>query len=158
MLHEQFNGYVVLSRYSSVYAAAIKKHLAAGTFSHKFSSLLKKYGHANTPAQTVVRVVFYPSKLIIIAIKEDVLQIIQSITYSTAEDALYNIMHICAEYGIATDSTAIIASGLINTGSSLYDTLYRYLENFELEKGTENTFAATGFAEHPPHYFLHFIQ
>jgi len=158
LLHEPFKEYVILSRYPAKYANAIRRHLAAGPFSHKFSSLLKRYTKISAAGETSVRIVFYPSRFIITATESGVLQIIQCIQYSTAEDVLYSIMHICNEYGFALETTPVIASGFINSGSTLHDTLYRYLENFEIEKSGDATFAAEGFAEHPHQYFLPFIQ
>ena len=158
LMHEHFKEYVVVSRYPIDYAKAIKKHLASGPYSHKFHSVLKKYFGNDTGVVNAVRVIFYPSRLILAAIKGGELQIIQCLEYSTAEDALYNIIHVCGLYNIPFETTPVIASGFINTGSSLYDTLYRYLPNFEIEKSPENAFAAEGFTEHPPQYFLPFIQ
>jgi len=158
ILKEHFKGYIILSRYSSSYADAVKKHLASGPFSHKFSFLIEKYTRQAGENADIIRVVFYPEKLIIIVVKNGILQIVQSISYSTAEDVLYNIVHICNEYGIDLATTSVVLSGLINTGSALFDTLYKYIENVEIEKSAPNTFAAEGFAEHPAQYFLPFIQ
>jgi hypothetical protein len=158
LLQERFKDYVVLSRYPKAYANAITKHLASGPQSHKFSSLLNKYYDTAAITENGIRVVFYPSRLILAALKSSDLQIIQCMEYSTAEDALYGIMQVCDLYNIPLETTPVVASGFINTGSSLYDTLYRYLPNFEIEKAPDNAFAAEGFAEHPPQYFLSFIQ
>lgn len=158
LLEEHFEKYIILSRYSDAYAAAIQKHLATGSFSHKFSALLKKYSGADRDAKTVVRMVFYPGRFIIIIIKNRVLQIIQCIPYSTAEDVLYSVLHMCSSYGIVLDATPVIVCGLINTGSPLLETLLKYIENVEIEKSPQDVFGAGGFADHPPQYFLPYIQ
>jgi len=157
-LQEHFDNYVVLSRHATAYADAIKKHLATGPHTHKFSFLLKKYGPANGEKSDFIRAVFYPEKLIIIAFKQGELQLVQSVGYSTAEDVLYLIMNVGGEYGIDLSTTRVVLSGLINAGSVLFDTLYKYIEHVDIEKSTENNFNAPGFAEHPAQYFLPFIQ
>ncbi len=157
-VEENFGRYVLLSRHPTAYADAIKKHLATGPSTHKFSFLLKKYAPANGEKIDLVRAVFYPEKLIIIAFKQNELQLIQSIQYSTAEDVLYLIMKISGDYGLDLSTIPVVLSGLINAGSVLFDTLYKYIEHVEIEKSPENTFNAPGFAEHPAQYFLPFIQ
>lgn len=158
LLEEHYKEYSVVSKHPTAYAAAVKKHLAVGPLSHKFTTLLKKHSNYTPALPTVARVVFYPQRLIILVVKNDVLQIVQSIDFSTAEDALYSIMHICTQCGVDANTTPVIASGLINAGSSLHDILHRYIEHFEIEQSPDAAFAAEGFAEHPRHYFLPFIQ
>ncbi len=150
--------YVILSRQAG-YADLFKKTFAAKSFSHKFFKLLQKYtGHTGYENDNRVYAVFYPAHFILTVVKDNALQMIRSIDYSTSEDALYSIIHICNEHDMHLNTTDITASGLIDTTSNLYNTLYSYLEKFALQKSNPAVFDADGFAEYPAHYFLPFIQ
>jgi len=156
-------GQVIVTRQPANYIGALHNHFTGITFTHKFCVLLKKYlGTANEgneqPASNSLHIIFYPSHFILTAIKNNALQIIRSINYATAEDALYNIMQVCSVYNMPLNTTAIIASGLIDTASNLYNTLHSYVDNFELEQPGAIVFDAQGFHDHPTHYFLPFIQ
>ena len=159
VLAQQSGDYVILSRQQAAYITTFKAHFAVTTFSHKFFGLLQQYmKDAEQAGANQLHVIFYPSHFILTALKDKKLQVMRSINYSTAEDALYSIIHICNEYGMPLNTTAITASGLIDTSSNLYNTLYSYLETFTLQKSESVVFGAEGFAEYPAHFFLPFIQ
>lgn len=153
-------GQVIITRQPAHYIDALHQHFTGITFTHKFCALLKKYvGSAgeDTQAAAYVYVIFYPSYFILTAINNNALQIIRCINYSTAEDALYNIMQVCSVYNMPLSTTAVVASGLIDTASNLYNILYSYIDNFEVAKQDTTVFDAPGFHDHPTHYFLPFI-
>lgn len=159
VLAQQSGSHVILSRQQAGYGDAFKEHFAATAFSHKFFGLLQTYlSKAELGEASHVHIIFYPTHFILTAIKDKVLQIMRCISYSTSEDALYSIIHTCNRYDMPLQTTAITASGLIDTSSNLYNTLYSYLETFSLQKSDTATFAAAGFAEYPAHFFLPFIQ
>jgi hypothetical protein len=156
---QQAGDYVIVSRQRPAYINAFKEHFAATAYSHKFFGLLQTYLAPTAEDEAAhVHVIFYPSHFILTAVKDKTVQLMRCITYSTAEDALYNIIHVCNEYGLPLTTTAITASGLIDTSSNLYNTLYSYLETFTLQKSDAVIFGADGFAEYPAHFFLPFIQ
>jgi len=152
---------VIVSRYATAYSNAFNTHFDNNNFTHKFSQVLKKYGNSAQATggeqANIMHVIFYPSHFIMVAFKNADLQIVRSFSYSTSEDALYNIMQVCNQYNMPVAGTTIIASGLIDTASNLYSTLYGYLDNFSLQEGGEVNFEAPGFSEYPAHYFLPFI-
>ena len=153
---------IIVSRHEVEYTSAFNTHFKNNAFTHKFSLLLKRcFINGNElfvkPQDNRLYTVFYPAHFILIAIKQQQLQIIRNFNYSTSEDALYNIMQVCNQYNMPAGGTAIVASGLIDTASNLYNTLYSYLDNFTLEEAGGVVFAAEGFSEYPAHYFLPFI-
>lgn len=151
-------GQVIITRQPAHYITALHNHFTGITFTHKFCVLLNKYMGSPTHADgAVVHVIFYPSYFILTAIKNNVLQIIRCISYATAEDALYNIMQICSVYNIPLSTTPVIAAGLIDTASNLYNILHSYIEHFETAKQDTAVFDAPGFNDYPTHYFLPFI-
>jgi len=150
---------VVVSRQYNDQEQALNSHFRNPAFSHKFGLLLKKYGNDAAAGSTGNRIylIFYTSHFILTAFKNNNLQIMRSISYSTSEDALYSIMQVCSQYDMPHSDTIIIASGLIDTASNLYNTLYSYLEHFTLESNEEQAFDAPGFSDYPAHYFLPFL-
>ncbi|HWB26473.1 MAG TPA: DUF3822 family protein [Chitinophagaceae bacterium] len=150
--------HVIIARQTPAYVNAIHQHFKDVSNNHKFLLLLKDYFGRTQPGgeAAAVYLVFYPAHFILTAIKNNTLQIITSINYSTSEDVLYSVMQVCRQCNIALESTPIIASGLIDTASNLYTTLYSYLENFSLEETSAAVFG-DGFSEYPAHYFLPFI-
>jgi len=150
---------VVLSRQHVDYINVLKEHFTPATTTHKFFLLLQWYMNSSTAGEAgEVHVIFYPSHFIITVVKDRVLQLIRSVNYSTSEDVLYSIINTCNQYGVPLQTTRVTASGLIDTTSNLYTTLYSYLETFTLQKSSDTVFAADGFAEYPAHFFLPFIQ
>lgn len=147
---------VIVSRRYNEQEQALNSHFKTPVLGHKFELLLKKYS-SDAVAGNRIYVIFYSSHFILTAFKNNTLQIIRSISYSTSEDALYSIMQVCSQYNMPHGDTTIIASGLIDTASNLYNTLYSYLENFTLESNEAQAFDAPGFSDYPAHYFLPFL-
>ncbi|HVX51780.1 MAG TPA: DUF3822 family protein [Chitinophagaceae bacterium] len=148
---------VIICRLRADYINSFNKHFKNAKSAHKFHVLLEKYfNQAQRQVNTLVYTVFYPMHFILTIVKEGELQLIRSISYSTSEDVLYCIMQVCQLHNLPPGTTPVIASGLIDTASNLYNTLYAYLENFVLEQPV-NTVFADSFAEYPYHYFLPFI-
>lgn len=150
---------VIISRQYNEQVNALNSHFKNPVFKHKFSVLLNKYLHdaAEGSQSNRVYVIFYSTHFILTAFKGNTLQLIRSISFSTGEDALYNIMQVCSQYNMPLGETSIIASGLIDTASNLYNVLYGYLEHFTFESNAAQAFEAEGFTDYPTHYFLPFL-
>lgn len=159
VLTQQVNNTVIVSRHETAYLNAFNSHFKNHTFTHKFAQLIKKFdtGTVDDVAANQVHIIFYPAHFILVALKNEQLQLMHSFNYSTSEDALYNIMQVCNQYNMPVAETSIIASGLIDTASNLYNTLYAYLDNFSLQEAGDVSFDAQVFSEYPAHYFLPFI-
>ncbi len=138
---------------------AFKKYFPSAGDEHKFSLLLKKYfSDAYNATAGRVHLLFYSGHFIITVIKENLLQLMQSRQYETAEDVLYMILNACAQNGLNPEETKITAGGMIDVKSSLYTALYMYLEGFEIETADKNMMDAEGFGEYPAHYFAPFFN
>jgi hypothetical protein len=131
------------------------KHYKISTQFHKYSQLLaaKKKDTANS-----IHLVFYHSHYIVIVYKNDRLQLIQYFDYKVPEDVLYTILNTCDAHELPANEIKILASGMINTFSPLYDTLHAYLNDFSFVQMDRSLFAAEIFDDYPLHYFASFCE
>ena len=133
-----------------------ENHCTVSNSVHKYYQLLK--GQQNEIAENKIHLVFYNTHFIISVYKQGVLQAIQTFKYKVSEDVLYPVLNMCKNFTMQVNETKIYASGLVDTASPLYATLYGYLDHFSFEPVDETLFAAEAFHEHPLHYFASFCQ
>lgn len=100
-------------------------------------------------------VVFYSNSLTAMLSKEGQLQVIQHYEYGNADDAAYQLLNICASFDAVTDETILQASGMIDTGSNLYASLYKYFLHIELASLPVDHHYAAAIKNYPAHFFSH---
>lgn len=135
--------------------AALKQFLPVHSNVHKYAQLLK--GQQTEPGNTI-HMVFYYSWFIISVYRDQSLQLIQKYSYRVPEDALYYLLSICKSFGLPPDETKLYVSGMIDTASSLYETIRGYVQDCAIEPFNRDIFAAEAFHEYPLHYFASFCQ
>ena len=123
-------------------------------FTHQYVSLLPSL---QTASGTIVYLFFYPQYFTLAAFIENKLQYIQTAGYNTPEDVLYFVLNLCTQYGIKKN-VEVFCGGFIDERSKLYETLYQYLEGFQLIKPGEMRFASEEFKDHAAHYFIPYIS
>ena len=150
---------IILSRAIGAKIIAITKYFPGADQVHKFYAMLKEYtANKNLTAANEVCVVFYPDHILLMAWKENNLQIIRSADYQTPEDVLYMILNVCEQYGMPVHDTKVNISGMVDKQSNLYRTLYQYLRGLEIHEPDESNFSAEGFKEYPLHFFTPFVR
>ncbi len=135
--------------------AEIQKTFPAAVAKHKYAEILRQM--KSQEEANLIKIYFYTSYFIAVVFKENQLQLIRHFNFQTPEDALYYILLACKQSGLP-QTTPVEASGMIDTDSPLYKTLYRYLAGFRLETPALTTFETTGFSEFPLHYFSVFCN
>lgn len=153
---DNLNGYVVLAVLQQQAATAFEGYYTIDANVHKYFQLLKAQHDENT--ENKIHLVFYPTYFIASAFKEGKLQLIQSFPYKLPEDALYHVTSVCNAFGLSLNDTNVYASGMMDTNSSLYQTLYGHITNFSFEPTDTELFAAEDFHQYPLHYFTSFCQ
>lgn len=131
-----------------------KKCFANATFTHPFVALLNSLEHAD---KNIIYLFFYPRYFTICLFKQNKLHYLNLAEYITPEDVLYFILNLCKQYEVEKNA-AIQCGGFINNTSKLYETLYQYLEGFQLLHIDETSFAGDEFKEYPAHYFIPYIN
>ncbi len=107
--------------------------------------------------QTAAYLHFYPNCFFVAVYKDAKLLFAKSNLYVAPADVLYFVLNLIHQYNIEKN-IAIIAGGLIDAGSKLFEMLYQYLEGFVLGSVPETMFASGEFKEYPSHYFLPYIN
>ncbi|MEO7210220.1 MAG: DUF3822 family protein [Chitinophagaceae bacterium] len=133
----------------------IQKTFPTAFAKHKYAEILRQM--KSQEEENLIKIYFYTSYFIAVVFKEHQLQLIRHFNFQTPEDALYYILLACKQSGLP-QTTPVEASGMIDTDSPLYKTLYRYLEGFRLETPLSSIFETTGFSEFPLHYFSVFCN
>lgn len=131
-----------------------KKCFESATFTHSFVALLNSLQHAD---ESLVYLFFYPRYFTIGLFKRNKLHYLNVVEYITPEDVLYFVLNVCAQYDV-DKKVPIYCGGFINNTSKLFETLYQYLEGFQLMHLDESCFAGDEFKEYPAHYFIPYIN
>ena len=124
------------------------------TFSHQYSLLFSSFSLNNT---TLIYLLFYPHYFTLAAFKENKLQFAQTRKYNSPEDVLYFVLNIFHQYKIEK-STPVLSGGFIEEKSKLFETLFQYLEGFQLMQADENIFDSNEFKNYAPHYFVPYVN
>ena len=98
-------------------------------------------------------VIFYNNSLTLLLSKDGNLQVIQHYTYQNADDAAYHLLNVCENFDSAIADTILQLSGMIDTASNLYTTLYKYFLHIELFGLPENASYTEAIKNYPAHYF-----
>ena len=124
-----------------------------GQYWHLYTMLLRwskgdELGHGN-----FARVVFYTDKFIAAFFVDGTLQLLQTFSYQTPEDASYYLLLVCRQFNIDPAHITLHISGLIDTQSALYSELIKYFEKVHYE-GIPSNYETDGILEeYPTHYF-----
>lgn len=142
----------IFDRHNAVFSI-IDQQIPAAKIRHKYAAIL----YQMEKQDNVICAFFYNTYFICAVKKEGKLQLIRHFNFQTPEDALYYLLYVRKQMQLAED-IPIIASGMIDTDSPLYKTLYRYLPGFRLESPEALQYETAGFREFPLHYFSIFCN
>jgi hypothetical protein len=105
------------------------------------------------PLGCVTRVIFYNDKFVAAFFRNGKLQLLQSFSYQTPEDAAYYLLLICKQFEIQQQEMVLNISGLIDTQSALYTELLKYFVHVDYEEVPESYGTNGLLDEFPSHYF-----
>lgn len=128
---------------------AITSHFDEVTFIHQYSLLIKQLQHTGN----ILKLIFYPDKIVIALQKQDKLQIIQAFKYITAEDVVYHMLNVCNRFN-AKDVNVQLC-GMIERDSALFEEIQKYFLNITFAGLPEELLYAAGIKEFPTHFFSH---
>lgn len=122
-------------------------------FEHKYLGLFDSFA---TDKQGLYAF-FYRNHFILVVVKKQKVQLMQTFNYQTPEDVLYYILNTCNQYGMDYESTPVRVGGLIDFRSSLYEEMVKYLPDVAVDTLPGNRLGAA-FSEQPVHYFVPFFK
>lgn len=127
----------------------VQRHFPKAAASHKICRLsedLKKN------SSNCIHTIFYHHHFLLLAIKDNVLQLATSVSYQSSKDCLYYILFTLQQLKLPLNETLVLVSGFIDTNSVLYKDLYEYIPLLQLaEKGMLKD-------AYPAHYFTTFYK
>ncbi len=89
----------------------------------------------------------------VILYKQGELQLLQYYNYAGTTDVAYHLLNSCNRYGISPGTVNLRLCGLIDTGSLLYNELYKYFSQISFHETGSNMHERVTF--YPAHYFSH---
>ena len=101
--------------------------------------------------------IIYQKSIKVILYKNADLQIVQYFDYTTPADVAYYLLHLCALHYISAVEINLKLSGFIDKKSNLYDELYRYFLNIQLDESAKDIEIASDINQYPLHFFSHLI-
>lgn len=102
---------------------------------------------------SITRVIFYNDKFVAACFRNGKLQLLQTFSYQTPEDAAYYLLLICKQFAIQQQEMVLNISGLIDTQSALYTELLKYFAHVIYEE-VPDSYGTNGLLdEFPSHYF-----
>jgi hypothetical protein len=128
----------------------VLKQFPNAIFTHQYSYLLK----ALLKKGNELHVTFYPNKMVCVLVLGGVVQLINSYSYETKEDAAYHLLNIRDKY--KTDDIQLKLSGMIEGSSALYSEIYKYFLHVSFADHECN--CVEGIRKYPSHYFSHLLS
>lgn len=136
---------------------AITLHFPIHHYYHIYSVLLKNYSLLLEEAPSL-KIVFYSKQMIILAVKDQKLQLIQSFSLDGAEDVSYYLLKVCNDLGMSPAEIRLIVAGWINTQSAVYLEIMKYFLHVSFEAPDNILSFDAAFAEYPLHFFSPLIN
>jgi hypothetical protein len=99
--------------------------------------------------------IFYQSHFIVMLLKENKLQLIQTFDYKTTEDVAYYLLHLCESFDVKATEIAVHLNGMIDASSSLYQEISKYFLNLTFGSLPKSFTYPESINEYPPHFFSH---
>ena len=78
-------------------------------------------------------VIFYPRRILVAAVKNKQLQLLQSFSYEVVEDVAYYLLTICRQLNLPAETTVVELTGMIDASSALYTEIFKYFGHTELD-------------------------
>lgn len=102
--------------------------------------------------------IVYQNSIKVVLFINHTLQITRFFDYNTPADVAYHLLNVCKQHHKSPKEITLTLAGFIDKKSNLYDDLYRYFLNIELQELSEDVTTTNAVAQYPDHFFSHLIQ
>ncbi len=130
-----------------------KEKFKDSSYWHFYTILLLWSKHDALKHGNLIRVIFYNDKFVAAFFRNGQLQLLQTFSYQTPEDAAYYLLLICRQFKVKQEEMLLNVSGLIDTQSALYTELLKYFPEVTYEGIPESYDTGGLLDEYPSHYF-----
>ncbi|MDB5191948.1 MAG: hypothetical protein JWQ96_1511 [Segetibacter sp.] len=134
------------------------RNLMMVTKQHTYTNLITcLFKRADGFPANLLKVQFYPHYLIIVVLKQNELQLVQTFVYETNDDVLYYLLSTAQNLKIDLEDTTLEVSGMIDLQSGLHVELSKYFKNIK-EETVDQALLLMNTTEYPSHYFTPFYN
>ena len=126
------------------------------TVKHIYTSVIEDaYKKTNDSENLVIQ--FYNHHIIVCAMQQQKLLLVQTFAYETPEDVLYHLLNLKHQLNLTGADLVLHVSGMIDLKSNLYEELEKYFQNVSIDTLPNALFAGSD-QQFPPHYFTPFCK
>jgi hypothetical protein len=130
----------------------ISQYFRAVTKRHLFSKLVESY------AGDGIKVQFYKDQMVVIARRDDHLQLARSFELSADEDAVYHLLNVCKQTGINPAEIPIYVSGFIEENSAAFGYISKYFDVVVMDNASILLLQRNNPGPYPDQYFAPFFN
>ena len=137
----------------------LQQTFSAGKYWHYYSLMLKSYKMFDwADREDCIKVIFYADKMVLLAIHEGRVSLVQTFLYQDTKDVAYYLLNCCRQLGLDQESVRLLVGGLIDRQSSLSTELHKYFMHVHFEDIDESIKITDELKELPLHYFSSILK
>jgi len=145
---QQYNVYQVPAEIHDL----LQRSFTGSKYWHYYSLWILLGQQQAAQPDSFISVLFYPNRILVHAVKNQQLYLLQSYMFGAAEDAGYYLLNICLQLELSPETTPILLSGMIDGSSALYTEIYKYFGQVSLET-FPGASSIAALEEYPAHFF-----
>lgn len=107
----------------------LREQYRGNKYWHYYSWWMKCSQAQLLPALENMQVIFYPTFILVAAVKDKQLQLVQQFTYHTAEDVAYYLLNVCTRLQLSPHTVHVRLSGMIDASSATFNEIQKYFGN-----------------------------
>lgn len=137
----------------------LQENFSAGKYWHYYSLMLKSYKMFDwADKEDCLKVIFYADKMVVLAIRQGRIQLVQTFLYQDTRDVAYYLLNCCRQLGLNQDGVRLLVGGLIDRQSTLSSELFKYFVHVHFEEIDESIKVTDELKELPLHYFSSILK
>ena len=105
-----------------------------------------------------IKVIFYADKMVMLAIREGRVHLVQTFLYQDTKDVAYYLLNCCHQLGFSQEGVRLLVGGLIDRQSSLSTELHKYFLHVHFENIDDSIKITDELKELPLHYFSSILK
>lgn len=125
---------------------------------HKYGAISKVLINSIATKELVFHLLCFQRHSILAGVQNGQLFFIKRIKFLSPLDSVYHIVNAAKQYGHNLEDVTVVLSGMVESNSSLFDAIYKYIPNIEIDSVTKNIFDAEKFSDYPEHFFVPFFK
>ncbi|WP_447639842.1 MULTISPECIES: DUF3822 family protein [Chitinophagaceae] len=156
--HYNTNGFSVLYQVDQTIVNVIQKYFSHFHSVHKYGAISKVLMKSIAQPKLVLHMLCFQRHSILTAVQNGQLLFIRRIHFMSPMDSVYHIVNAANQYGQKLEDVTVVLSGMVESDSNLFNAIYKYIPNIEIDSVTKNLFDTEKFTDYPEHFFVPFFK